>query len=129
MPIVIKKRVSLEFLGEEYKDSYITFRSMPLSDYESSIPLSAKAIEEKKALSFMLEQVKKYFIGGKCIDAMGDLAEIKSEDLDTLDVDVAERCFVAISGMQNTAEEVSIPEDLKDPLTNPSTTEQDPPSS
>lgn len=33
--IVIKKKVSLGFLGDEYKDAYITFRSMPIKDYSA----------------------------------------------------------------------------------------------
>lgn len=33
--IVIKKRVSLDFLGEEYKDSFLVFQSIPLPDFES----------------------------------------------------------------------------------------------
>jgi hypothetical protein len=32
--LVIKKRVSLEFLGEDYKDAFIVFRSIPLAEYE-----------------------------------------------------------------------------------------------
>lgn len=32
--IVIKKRVSLEFLGEEYKEAYLLFKAIPLADYK-----------------------------------------------------------------------------------------------
>lgn len=32
--IVIKKKVSLAFLGEEYKDAELVFRALPLLDYE-----------------------------------------------------------------------------------------------
>lgn len=32
--IVIKKRISLEFLGDDYKDGFIVFKSIPVKDYE-----------------------------------------------------------------------------------------------
>ena len=32
--IVIKKQVSLDFLGEDYKEAYINFKSIPALDYE-----------------------------------------------------------------------------------------------
>lgn len=32
--IIIKKKVSLDFLGDEYSRAYITFRAIPLPDYE-----------------------------------------------------------------------------------------------
>lgn len=32
--IIIRKRVGLGFLGDEYKEAYLTFRSIPLTDYE-----------------------------------------------------------------------------------------------
>lgn len=35
MEIVIKKKVTLEFLGDEYKNAYLVFRSMPLKDYST----------------------------------------------------------------------------------------------
>lgn len=43
MPIVIKKRVSLEFLGEEYKDSYIDVRSISIGEYEKLGDATVKA--------------------------------------------------------------------------------------
>ncbi len=39
--IVIKKKVSLDFLGEEYKEAYFIFQTIPLPDYKEfmkSIP-------------------------------------------------------------------------------------------
>lgn len=41
--IVIKKRINLDFLGDDYKDAYLVFKSIPLPDYESiqdSLPKS-----------------------------------------------------------------------------------------
>lgn len=32
--IVIKKRINLDFLGDDYKDAYLVFKSIPLPDYE-----------------------------------------------------------------------------------------------
>lgn len=32
--IVIKKKVNLAFLGEEYKEAYLVFQAIPISDFE-----------------------------------------------------------------------------------------------
>lgn len=34
--IVIKKRVNLDFLGEDYKDAYLVFRSIPLPELDDA---------------------------------------------------------------------------------------------
>lgn len=35
MGLIIKKRVSLEFLGEEYKDSYLIVRAIGVGEYDN----------------------------------------------------------------------------------------------
>lgn len=37
MAITIRKRVNFDFLGDEYKEAYLVFRSIPLADYEKII--------------------------------------------------------------------------------------------
>lgn len=41
--IVIKKRIDLAFLGSEYAEAYLSFRAVPLSDYEQLIQELPKA--------------------------------------------------------------------------------------
>lgn len=92
MAIVIKKRVSLEFLGEEYQDAYITFQSIPLSKYDEIID---QQTEDKKGyLKFIISTLKKYFLDGK----FPGIEELEADDLDGLDEDSCIRCFQIITG-------------------------------
>lgn len=49
--IVIKKKVSLEFLGEEYKGAEIVFRAIPLSEYDTLMDDMPEASEQLEELS------------------------------------------------------------------------------
>lgn len=81
--IVVKKRVSLEFLGDEYKDAYLDFESIPMRDYEGLVSASlALQDDASKSLGFIQEQVVNRFIGGKF--PSGDKLEDVSKD-DLLD--------------------------------------------
>ena len=57
--IVIKKRVSLDFLGEDYKEAYINFKSIPALDYEQ-IQEDTKKLEEgdKNSLTYIIGVLK-----------------------------------------------------------------------
>ena len=53
--IVIKKRVSLDFLGDEYKGAELVFKTIPLTDYEkmrNDLPKSDPRLDE---LNFKLK--------------------------------------------------------------------------
>lgn len=70
MPIVIKKRVSLEFLGKDYKDSYLTLRSIPIGEYEK---IGDKSIKEV---------VIDYFIDGEIQQGENKVAVTKDNLLE-----------------------------------------------
>ena len=94
MAIVIRKKVSLDFLGEEYKGAELYFRAIPMKDYEQMMDelpktdprlkelatkeeltdieqkeldtLADNAQEEnKKNIGLILRYLKKYFISGQ----------------------------------------------------------------
>lgn len=97
MPITIKKRVSLHFLGEEYQDAYFRFRALPVSHFEDFQKESEK-IDEKKAISFLLDKLKENFVDGKCPNEDGDLITVVKEDLDSLDVETILLCWQTYTG-------------------------------
>ena len=120
MGLLIKKRVSLEFLGKEYKESYIEFKAIPLKDFEK-LTTEVEAIGEDgiKSIKFISDKLKEYFISGKSPE--GDLSK---EDLDELDQESVVKCFEVLTG-QNINEE----KDFLEPDSNkPSSTTADPPS-
>lgn len=111
MPLVIKRKVSLEFLGEDYKDSYITFKSIPVGNFQDITKKVEEIGEDNiKSIAFIVEILQKYFIEGKAGEDV-----LKSEDLQELDAETTIKCFEVLSGQ-------SVDPKDEAPLTTPSPT-------
>lgn len=123
MPIVIKKRVNFDFLGEDYKDAYLVFQSIPASDYDELLKSIADAGDDNiKAMLVMLDALQKYFIEG----SFPDMEKVTKEDLTGLDGESIIKCFSVFTGREINAErgkEAPQVADLKDASTTPSSTE------
>lgn len=101
MPILIKKRVSLDFLGEEYKEAYLLFKSIPVVKYEE-IQSEVKKYEKNPAgsVKYILDLLKSNYIEGKFpID--GKLTDVSKEDLDDLDPSSITKCFQVFTGVDS----------------------------
>lgn len=96
--IKIRKRVDLDFLGEEYKEAYLVFQSLPISRLEKYRDKISSAGDDK-AISTMLELVKENFLEGKFPDEKGTLQDLEAADLDGLDQESMLKCFEAWSGL------------------------------
>lgn len=92
--IVIKKRVVLEFLGEEYKDSYLVFRSMPISKYEE-LADKLKDVDNKTSLKVTVDVLKDSFIEGKF-----EGEDVAKEDLDQFDIETLVTCLEMFTGQR-----------------------------
>lgn len=94
MAIVIKKRVSLEFIGDDYKDSYIVFKALAIKEY-ADLQSKAKALEEdpEKSLEFIINTVKDRFIEGSV-----EGKDITADDLTDFPGDVFLEFFNNIRG-------------------------------
>lgn len=93
--IVIKKRVGLDFLGEEYKDSYLEFKSLSLAEYQKLLD-ELKDIEEgSQSLSKILSILEDQFIVGKF---QGE--DVSKEDLKQFDIETMTKCFELFTGQQ-----------------------------
>lgn len=94
--ITIKKRISLDFLGEEHKDSYVVFRGIPLADYEKYIAKNV-AIQKKGdnvgSVKLLIEVLQEKFIEGETSEG-----KLTSEDMASLDVDTAIKLFSYLTG-------------------------------
>lgn len=113
MGLVIKRRVSLDFLGEEYKDSCIVFKAIPVVEYQKVLKNAEEIGEDNaKSITFILETLKKYFIEGK----FQGTALIK-EDLDSLDVESAVKCFEVLSGQTTSPKEPATSENTSSTAT------------
>lgn len=84
MEIIIKKKIALGFLGDEYKDSYINLKAIPVKELESLD-------------GTIKEEVVKRFVDGK-INQDGKMIDITKENLFDLPGEVFIEGFAQISG-------------------------------
>lgn len=98
--ITINKRVSLEFLGEEYKESYLVFNAVKMKDLDT-IQEKAIAAQEhqdpKENLEFFQSVIDPRFVEGK-ISQDGKLVDVTKEDLQDLPLDVYVTIFQELMG-------------------------------
>ena len=123
--IVIKKKVNLGFLGDDYKDAELVFRSIPVRDYEeilNEIDRLESSGDKRASIKMTIKALEDYFVSGKFPDDNGNLTPVTKEDISSgLDRMAAIKCFQVLSGQE------SDPKDIL-PSMMPSTTEQNPPT-
>lgn len=86
MGIVIKKKVSLNFLGEDYKGSYLIVKSISVGEYEK---LSDESVKDT---------VISRFLDGK-IKQDGEMIDITRDNLEELPGEVFVEAFKAMTGI------------------------------
>jgi hypothetical protein len=92
--IEIKKKITLEFLGADYKDDYLVFKSMPLREYEKLLPQLEEAGEDgKKAMPIIKSILEGNFIEGKF---QGQ--DVAKEDLADFDLETLIKAFEIFTG-------------------------------
>lgn len=100
MALKIIKRISLEFLGEGYKDSYLDFNSIPLKEY-GELHARTKEIEKKNddnaSFDFIVDQVTSRFVGGK-IKQGEEMVDVTKDNLEDLPGEVILKCLNNLVG-------------------------------
>lgn len=96
--IVIKKRISLDFLGKEYADCYLEFKTIPMKDYERFVGWSRENKGGEGAVTFICQALEELFIGGKFKGEDGELFDVKKEELSDFDVNVLIDIFKTLTG-------------------------------
>lgn len=98
MPIQIKKRISLDFLGEEYKDAYLEFNSVAMRDYEKLVKQSRELSDKpEESLKFITGFLTDRFLSGK-FPQEGELKEVGKDDLLDFDAEVFLKSFQMLTG-------------------------------
>lgn len=97
--LVIKKHVSLDFLGKEYKESYLVFRSIAVPEY-TELQKKLSTVNNEEANDKILSILKDYYISGKFPNDDGVLEDIDGgkDALNYLDLDTLITCFGALTG-------------------------------
>lgn len=98
--IVIKKRIGLEFLGEEYKDGYVVFKSISNAEADD---LRDRALKQKEkgnqSSKFIVKELKSRFIEGKFPGENG-LEDISPEDMQDFDIESSITFFQILTGQK-----------------------------
>lgn len=79
--IKIEKKITLEFLGEEYADSYVKVSAIPMREIEelmNKIDAVKESGDNKKAMEFMVDIVAERFITGEI--KQGEKTEVLTAD-------------------------------------------------
>lgn len=103
MTVSIKKRISLEFIGEEYKESYITLKALPLNKYEEYINKTKQIDKESKdkplePVYFILNLLKEHFVEGKIFND-GKVQDFQADDFGDLDFPTITKIFNEFTGV------------------------------
>lgn len=84
--VKIEKRITLEFLGEEYADSFVRVSAIPMREVQELMDQIAKvqgSEDNKQAMEFMVSVVSERFISGEI--KQGEKTEVLTAD-DLLDM-------------------------------------------
>lgn len=99
MGIVIKRKVNLDFLGDDYKEAYIIFKALPVSEYETVIPKLNEITDTVENIQYILKILQDKFISGKFPSDDG-LIDLTSKDLGSLDEYTLAECLSYITGQK-----------------------------
>lgn len=96
--IVIRKRISFDFLGDEYKNGYVVFRSLSYDENVALIEAAKGARNDKESLEFIIKTLKERFIEGQWIVGDSEPQDIEEKDIGKLSNDAILECFERIVG-------------------------------
>lgn len=96
MAIVIKKKIDLDFLGEDYKDASLTFQAIPLKDFDEIVLKIDEAQKNNGSVKLILATLKEYFLEG----IFPGIEKVTADDLDGLDPGSVVRCFQILTGQE-----------------------------
>lgn len=119
--IIIKRKVSLDFLGDEYKESYLVFRAIPVVEYEDLVARIDAVEGNQESMAEIIKILEEYFV-----DGVFDKEKVVKDDIKQFDGDTMLRCFETLTGQtRDEGGELTIdPKDVS-PSTTTSTTEVD----
>lgn len=98
MALVVHKRITLEFLGEDYAEGYLVLQSVPMSEYGELVKASEKlAGDGLKSLQFIQDQVVSRFVEGK-FPSDGKLVDLTKDNLPELPGEVFVEAMTQLMG-------------------------------
>jgi predicted RNA-binding Zn ribbon-like protein len=89
--IVIKRKIPLGFLGEEYKEDYLVFSAIPMNEYEKLMDVQSE--DSKQATKIILKTLQDKFVEGRF---QGQ--KVETEDIGKFDGTTVVKCFAVLTG-------------------------------
>lgn len=89
--IVIKRRITLDFLGEEYKADYLVFKAIPVGEYEKL--MDAVTDDNKEAVRLMIKTLEDKFVEGRFQEQ-----DVDTKDISKFDGQTVTKCFALLTG-------------------------------
>ncbi len=91
--IIIRRKLALDFLGEEYKSDYLTFKAIPVSEYSKIV--DKQPDDNVEAVNFIVKMLAERFIEGRFQEQ-----DVTKEDIGKFDADVVTSCFAMLTGQK-----------------------------
>jgi len=82
----LEKRISLEYLGEQWKECYLAFNSMSYRDVKEIIKLRSSKDESEMTLA-VFDILKQNFKSGKSFDGKS-VVDLEVTDLEEMPIDI-----------------------------------------
>lgn len=89
--IIIKRKITLGFLGEDYKADYLIFKSVPVNDYPKIV--DKQPDDNVEATKYIQEILKDQFIEGRFQEQ-----DVAKEDIGKFDGETISHCFALLTG-------------------------------
>ncbi len=105
----IPKTITFESLGDEFKDSWLKFRSIPVEDITKVDKLSVGIDNDpEKSIKVLDEILGDYFMAGSFydVDTKSQL-DVSRDDLTKFSAEVLYACFTALKGVANDPKDVT----------------------
>lgn len=94
------RRVSLAFMGEEWKDAYVDLRYLTWADTKNIRERASQAEQSDDAIiGQMIETVSGFIAGGKVLNPDGELIDLASEMVVSFDLDAIQVLYQRLMGV------------------------------
>jgi hypothetical protein len=99
MAFVVKKKLSLDFLGDGWKDAYLEFSGLTFKESRgfTSQKFDEKNPDSDENLNFVINLLKEHFLTGKGYDGT-DLIDIAKDDIEDLPPEAISKAVEALVG-------------------------------
>lgn len=96
--VFIKKRISFDFLGDDYKDCEAFFTPIPLSEYKEIIAQQEADTKEGTSIEFIIKKVEDHFISGTFLDEKGEKFDLSKDNIKEFDLECILQIFGLLTG-------------------------------